>query len=159
MVLHMSLIFCCKQKTAYEMRISDWSSDVCSSDLQQPDHAHDEEGTEGREVALCRVATEAEAQEGRRRREEGLRDRGPREDEEDRRHRQAHYGRERPEEQLRGAGRKARDAEAQHHHECERREHDHIFEEPRTGSEERRVGKECVRTGEPRWTTDQEKKK
>src|SRR3546814_7802277 len=28
--------FCCffKQKTAYEMRISDWSSDVCSSDLQ-----------------------------------------------------------------------------------------------------------------------------
>src|SRR3546814_6900233 len=36
------LSFCCtvyffvfffKQKTAYEMRISDWSSDVCSSDL------------------------------------------------------------------------------------------------------------------------------
>src|SRR3546814_9767770 len=26
--------FCFKQKTAYEMRISDWSSDVCSSDLQ-----------------------------------------------------------------------------------------------------------------------------
>src|SRR3546814_11804965 len=25
-----------KQKTAYEMRISDWSSDVCSSDLSQP---------------------------------------------------------------------------------------------------------------------------
>src|SRR3546814_13375152 len=24
-----------KQKTAYEMRISDWSSDVCSSDLAQ----------------------------------------------------------------------------------------------------------------------------
>src|SRR3546814_3928674 len=24
-----------KQKTAYEMRISDWSSDVCSSDLQE----------------------------------------------------------------------------------------------------------------------------
>src|SRR3546814_8018815 len=24
---------CVKQKTAYEMRISDWSSDVCSSDL------------------------------------------------------------------------------------------------------------------------------
>src|SRR3546814_8779748 len=24
-----------KQKTAYELRISDWSSDVCSSDLQQ----------------------------------------------------------------------------------------------------------------------------
>src|SRR3546814_7877198 len=27
------LIFFFKQKTAYEMRISDWSSDVCSSDL------------------------------------------------------------------------------------------------------------------------------
>src|SRR3546814_6547274 len=29
-----------KQKTAYEMRISDWSSDVCSSDLNAC-HAHD----------------------------------------------------------------------------------------------------------------------
>src|SRR3546814_8457504 len=26
-------VFFCKQKTAYDMRISDWSSDVCSSDL------------------------------------------------------------------------------------------------------------------------------
>src|SRR3546814_683027 len=29
----MCIVFFCKQKTAYEMRISDWSSDVCSSDL------------------------------------------------------------------------------------------------------------------------------
>src|SRR3546814_9028224 len=29
----MYLVFFFKQKTAYEMRISDWSSDVCSSDL------------------------------------------------------------------------------------------------------------------------------
>src|SRR3546814_9681229 len=29
----MCLVFLFKQKTAYEMRISDWSSDVCSSDL------------------------------------------------------------------------------------------------------------------------------
>src|SRR3546814_10442843 len=28
------MIFFFKQKTAYEMRISDWSSDVCSSDLK-----------------------------------------------------------------------------------------------------------------------------
>src|SRR3546814_16326497 len=28
-----SVVFFFKQKTAYEMRISDWSSDVCSSDL------------------------------------------------------------------------------------------------------------------------------
>src|SRR3546814_5582929 len=36
------LFFFFKQKTAYEMRISDWSSDVCSSDLgfqdQEGDH-------------------------------------------------------------------------------------------------------------------------
>src|SRR3546814_9947763 len=38
-----SLCFCgfgfffFKQKTAYEMRISDWSSDVCSSDLRAPE--------------------------------------------------------------------------------------------------------------------------
>src|SRR3546814_9880709 len=32
-------LFCFfKQKTAYEMRISDWSSDVCSSDLQKAGH-------------------------------------------------------------------------------------------------------------------------
>src|SRR3546814_9635839 len=30
------LFFFFKQKTAYEMRISDWSSDVCSSDLPHP---------------------------------------------------------------------------------------------------------------------------
>src|SRR3546814_8397984 len=29
----MCMFFFFKQKTAYEMRISDWSSDVCSSDL------------------------------------------------------------------------------------------------------------------------------
>src|SRR3546814_2276424 len=31
--LYFVLFFFFKQKTAYEMRISDWSSDVCSSDL------------------------------------------------------------------------------------------------------------------------------
>src|SRR3546814_14529733 len=42
-----SLFFFFKQKTAYEMRISDWSSDVCSSDLQ-----HRRDGAEaGRDVA------------------------------------------------------------------------------------------------------------
>src|SRR3546814_3975208 len=29
-----------RQKTAYEMRISDWSSDVCSSDLSQTGRTH-----------------------------------------------------------------------------------------------------------------------
>src|SRR3546814_2610016 len=32
-VVDMCFVFFFKQKTAYEMRISDWSSDVCSSDL------------------------------------------------------------------------------------------------------------------------------
>src|SRR3546814_10255380 len=39
------LFFCFKQKTAYEMRISDWSSDVCSSDLTD-----DRNGTESIEL-------------------------------------------------------------------------------------------------------------
>src|SRR3546814_8494072 len=37
----MCVFFFFKQKTAYEMRISDWSSDVCSSDLDAW-HGHEE---------------------------------------------------------------------------------------------------------------------
>src|SRR3546814_9682829 len=40
MFLIVLLIFFFKQKTAYEMRISDWSSDVCSSDLDAPASEH-----------------------------------------------------------------------------------------------------------------------
>src|SRR3546814_6888137 len=51
-MLMMFLTFSClvlvffffKQKTAYEMRISDWSSDVCSSDLTHPLRIRVEEG-------------------------------------------------------------------------------------------------------------------
>src|SRR3546814_3317426 len=35
----MVCVFFFKQKTAYEMRISDWSSDVCSSDQAWPDES------------------------------------------------------------------------------------------------------------------------
>src|SRR3546814_1306734 len=35
------VVFFFKQKTAYEMRISDWSSDVCSSDLRPATLAQD----------------------------------------------------------------------------------------------------------------------
>src|SRR3546814_5830758 len=44
-MLYFFIFFFFKQKTAYEMRISDWSSDVCSSDLcrgrcqRSPPHA------------------------------------------------------------------------------------------------------------------------
>src|SRR3546814_11795338 len=34
-------IFFFKQKTAYEMRISDWSSDVCSSDLRDSERQYE----------------------------------------------------------------------------------------------------------------------
>src|SRR3546814_2029019 len=49
-----------KQKTAYEMRISDWSSDVCSSDLLEKRRA----ALEGK-VAVIKVggATETEIEE------------------------------------------------------------------------------------------------
>src|SRR3546814_9340925 len=41
------MFFVFKQKTAYEMRISDWSSDVCSSDLRSicPRHQNHASGT------------------------------------------------------------------------------------------------------------------
>src|SRR3546814_9628453 len=49
-----------KQKTAYDMRISDWSSDVCSSDLDPMElnafaAGSDEGGCEG--VQLHRIVT------------------------------------------------------------------------------------------------------
>src|SRR3546814_17911594 len=37
MIDYCECVFFFKQKTAYEMRISDWSSDVCSSDLGRDD--------------------------------------------------------------------------------------------------------------------------
>src|SRR3546814_8192364 len=49
-------VFFFKQKTAYEMRISDWSSDVCSSDLRiaarqpQAERAHGDEHQSGTEI-------------------------------------------------------------------------------------------------------------
>src|SRR3546814_15355222 len=35
------LVFCVKQKTAYELGISDWGSDVCSSDLRSQHESDD----------------------------------------------------------------------------------------------------------------------
>src|SRR3546814_3498248 len=43
----MLCLFFFKQKTAYEMRISDWSSDVCSSDLEVIDQRLVGEGDRG----------------------------------------------------------------------------------------------------------------
>src|SRR3546814_5423995 len=43
----MSVFFFFKQKTAYESRISDWSSDVCSSDLVRTKRRDAETGAVG----------------------------------------------------------------------------------------------------------------
>src|SRR3546814_1931430 len=40
MIIVNYVLFFFKQKTAYERRISDWSSDVCSSDLQKQCQNH-----------------------------------------------------------------------------------------------------------------------
>src|SRR3546814_19732625 len=46
-------LFFFKQKTAYEMRISDWSSDVCSSDLRQLFRGAQLRGLFRRHLRLC----------------------------------------------------------------------------------------------------------
>src|SRR3546814_5405235 len=65
------LFFFFKQKTAYEMRISDWSSDVCSSDLggNEPDrrandrrHAHRTAALHARSASSLSVVAPAESQ-------------------------------------------------------------------------------------------------
>src|SRR3546814_4174520 len=55
----MSFCFFFKQKTAYEMRISDWSSDVCSSDLyiaQVVNHARQRDAPESKIIPVTVVA-------------------------------------------------------------------------------------------------------
>src|SRR3546814_7494480 len=65
----MCCFFFFKQKTAYEMRISDWSSDVCSSDLLHRHHLetvggnlqlgslHQLDGFVLHDVSLCSLQT------------------------------------------------------------------------------------------------------
>src|SRR3546814_21099183 len=56
-IIMLLLFFFFKQKTAYEMRISDWSSDVCSSDL----YVHPDRHGDRRRLGLqcCRDARPA----------------------------------------------------------------------------------------------------
>src|SRR3546814_2644310 len=49
------LFFFCKQKTADELRISDWSSDVCSSDLDSFERYQREEAWTWEHMALLRA--------------------------------------------------------------------------------------------------------
>src|SRR3546814_8897940 len=57
-----------KQKTAYEMRISDWSSDVCSSDLQTEKHRQRDIAAGTQQQAFAQQAQRLQA-EARKRRE------------------------------------------------------------------------------------------
>src|SRR3546814_6984421 len=102
--------FCFKQKTAYDIRISDWSSDVCSSDL-----------CGSRYGVLERKRRPPIA--GRTLRGPGTQ-------------RQSRYH---------GCLRKALCVDAHHR----------LF----TRSEERRVGKECVRTCGSRWSPSHTQKR
>src|SRR3546814_19563660 len=56
-VLFLYMFFFFKQKTAYDMRISDWSSDVCSSDLLSKEHASSSAGDRQGEVATPELIT------------------------------------------------------------------------------------------------------
>src|SRR3546814_7167475 len=61
-------VFFFKQKTAYEMRISDWSSDVCSSDLARlcADRQGARGGVEDGRICLRRLDDRADgAEDGR----------------------------------------------------------------------------------------------
>src|SRR3546814_14346998 len=130
--------FCFKQKTAYEMRISDWSSDVCSSDL-----AADEEHLEGVHLA------------GQ------LADR-------DRHGREGGEGADHPDDGLERTGgglhagrvRKRRDrSEGGGTMPCGPAGGQRIAAAGLARSEERRVGKECVSTCRSRWSPSHYKKK
>src|SRR3546814_10389061 len=55
--LYCHFVFCCffKQKTAYEVRISDWSSDVCSSDLTFAKRVDDKYIVNGQKIWISRA--------------------------------------------------------------------------------------------------------
>src|SRR3546814_10536585 len=62
-----SIFFFFKQKTAYEMRISDWSSDVCSSDLltDVPRPGRPIQISDAQVCQIVRIGCEAPAESGR----------------------------------------------------------------------------------------------
>src|SRR3546814_7522479 len=52
--------FVVKQKTAYEMRISDWSSDVCSSDLPREIVEHERGAGRAKNIGTERIELRAD---------------------------------------------------------------------------------------------------
>src|SRR3546814_4508584 len=65
-LLCLLVFFVFKQKTAYDMRIRDWSSDVCSSDLPERNRAVDEILERCRHIAVACGATHGKRSEERR---------------------------------------------------------------------------------------------
>src|SRR3546814_11620607 len=122
-------IFFFKQKTAYEMRISDWSSDVCSSDLSR-------DPTDGRVMSaecrlpavVLRVAAAARP-----------------------------LSASTPDPRPAACSPPAPDTRAPGMLEAIDDDHHHHHHHPT--SEARRVGKECFRTCRSRWSPDPKKKK
>src|SRR3546814_15465982 len=125
----MWFFFFFKQKTAYEMRISDWSSDVCSSDLSTFHRRH---GRDGQKQQFIGSDTAAGAGQ--------VRGAG----------RGNHYVRRRISQHAHVCARYRRALGAGH---CADR-----CPAP-CRSEERRVGKECVSTCRSLWSADHSKKK
>src|SRR3546814_14754562 len=127
-------LFFFKQKTAYELRISDWSSDVCSSDLDHVARAGNHRGEELVDALPESAVQPLPAEKGEQR---TLRQQD--EDHED--HRPV----------RRKAGRHALDHQApdQQHH---RQQEMQARLDRRSRSEERREGKECVSTCRSRWS-------
>src|SRR3546814_13475606 len=126
------LFFFFKQKTAYEMRISDWSSDVCSSDL--PHRAEADIGREIDAVIARRLAEPFEFALARLqlRQAEDMRD----------------IGVAAPVDADEGGGDALRQA-------GQNQPRGWIGRSQRiVRSEERRVGKECVSTCRSRWSRD-----
>src|SRR3546814_4133282 len=60
------LFFFFQQKTAYEVRISDWSSDVCSSDLSPSPCALADRGRYGDFAAIAATASPSPCAQGER---------------------------------------------------------------------------------------------
>src|SRR3546814_16013052 len=140
------LVFCCfffffKQKTAYEMRISDWSSDVCSSDLKKDIRdalTRLSEDLETRAAELSEVASGWRIQ-VRRDYAEWV----------------ARLYQEKPPRLSRAARNAGPDLLSPTGHAWRDRRRARC----RDRSEERRVGKECVSKCKSRWSTCRKKKK
>src|SRR3546814_14074665 len=116
------IFFCFKQKTAYEMRVSDWSSDGCSSDLYRPSERDLQElDRVRRDASRNSIAPAATAP-------------ASREPERDRRQADE-ASRQTPSEQSRVKYARAAQSKLR------------VIR-----SEERRVGKECVSTCRSRWS-------